>query len=77
MKDDIRPTSHKHEHKWFFLTTKNSFDPVKIPAALNLPDLSSNVGLYNMVEYAYLICNACTTVIKRKVLTKEEVDREQ
>lgn len=49
----------RHDHKWFFLTTKNAFEP-------------REDGAYDMVEYAYMICNGCTTVIKEKVKLKNE-----
>lgn len=69
MTDDIKPRPGtrffgKHEHKWMFLTTKNSFIPVN----------EGDSDLHRMVEYAYLICNGCTQVIKEKVKTKGEAN---
>lgn len=70
MQGDIRvqqaatPPERPHKHRWMFLATKNTFDQVN----------PGNSDLYRSVEYAYLICNGCTTVIKEKVKTKESLD---
>ena len=70
MKSDIVPVPgvkwprNKHEHKWFFLTTKNSFEP-------------REDGAYDMVEYAYMVCNNCPagpSIIKEIVKLKEQID---
>jgi hypothetical protein len=52
-----------HEHRWMFLTTKTSFEPW---------DVIDGVQRYSFTEYAYLICNGCTSVIKKKVKSRND-----
>lgn len=65
MKDIIPRTGHTH--KWMFLTTKSTF------VAVN----EGEDNLHRMVEYAYLICNGCITIMKEQVKDKVEVDSER
>jgi hypothetical protein len=56
-----------HEHRWMFLMAKTSFEILPL-------SVGSKTGtVYKHVEYAYLICNGCQTVMKQNVKTYNEV----
>lgn len=55
-----KPTD-SHEHRWFNTTTKKEFELV------DPDDAGGRSDLYQMVEYAYLMCS-CTVVKKVAVI---------
>lgn len=50
-----------HAHRWMFLQVKMSFEP-------------QENGFYKQVEYAYLICNGCEQVMKRRIKSEQEIE---
>jgi hypothetical protein len=52
----------EHQHRWTFLTAKTAFEP-----SIH----SQSDVMYELIEYAYLVCHGCQKVVKRPVKTEE------
>lgn len=67
MQDPIISRSRvSHFHKWNLAQIKNNFEHV------GNEDPDENT-LYKMVEYAYMICNGCSTIAKVAVQDKDSM----
>jgi hypothetical protein len=69
MTDDIKKPilgrfQRDHDHRWYMAQTRKDFEPT---------DEAAGHTLYEMVEYAYLVCN-CGEAIRTRVKTKEELE---
>jgi hypothetical protein len=62
--------SKDHKHKHYMVTTKKEFEPIDPSIYQDIPELA-DADLYEMIEYAYLMCNSPCNDIKKVVVRKE------
>ena len=59
-----------HVHKYYFTTSKKEFEPINPDAYASTPELAG-LDLYEMVEYAVLMCNSPCNDVKKVMIRKE------
>lgn len=59
-----------HRHKFYFVTVKKEFEPVGMLDSMSL-DSEKEKDLYEMREYAYLMCNSPCNKVKKVIVEKE------
>jgi hypothetical protein len=59
-----------HVHKYYFTTSKKEFEPINPDSYGDVLALAG-LDLYEMVEYAVLMCNSPCNDVKKVIIHKE------